>query len=233
MNVTDMNLTEEEIKEVKSNFKLKLIFEKQKKLMEKYDPIEKNNGLILTDKVPVDIHNRFGQQRLKDFAWRITEEISEATEACEKNIDSIIHFQEELIDSLHFMVELCILSDVNPDTLYRQIYMEEPSKSFDALSRLDSTFIHRETNLSISLTRVKRLSYLVIESLGKAMNCLKNKPWKQSNMLTDVVRYKENLSRSFENLIVLLRYSGLNSGGIYAMYCLKNKVNLFRQESKY
>jgi predicted HAD superfamily Cof-like phosphohydrolase len=119
------------------------IFDRQHELMEAYHPIEARNGLLLTDEVPVNLHSAIGQARLKDFAWRITEE------------------------------------------------------------------------------------------LGEAMNCLKNKPWKQTQMETDIAHYQEELADAFHFFIELCILSGIDAIGLYNLYFRKNKVNQFRQRSKY
>jgi len=119
------------------------IFGRQHELMKAYHPIEARNGLLLTDEVPVNLHSAIGQARLKDFAWRITEE------------------------------------------------------------------------------------------LGEAMNCLKNKPWKQTQMETDIAHYQEELADAFHFFIELCILSGIDAIGLYNLYFRKNKVNQFRQRSKY
>lgn len=119
------------------------IFAKQRELMRKYEEIEQKNGLLTTSDVPVNLHDRFGQQRLKDFAWRVTEEI------------------------------------------------------------------------------------------GEAMNCLKNKPWKQTHMQTDEAHYKEELIDALHFFVELLILSGFTPHDVYNFYFKKNEVNKFRQESKY
>ena len=51
--------------------------------MAKYEHIEEANGMLETKDVPVDIDSRKGQARLKNFAWRFTEELAEALEPTE------------------------------------------------------------------------------------------------------------------------------------------------------
>lgn len=110
---------------------LKMIFERQKALMDKYDPIEsKNLGYQIPTGV-LDIDNSQHQQRLKDFAWRITEEIGEAMN-CLKNKPwksshmktDEVHYLEELVDAFHFMVELLIHSGFTAESL-AAMYMDK------------------------------------------------------------------------------------------------------------
>ncbi len=131
MNVNDIELPELE------GDKLELIFKRQTELMEKYHHIEKTNGLLQTENVPVDIHNHLGQARLKDFAWRITEEIGEAMN-CLKNKPwkqtqmetDVTHYIEELVDAFHFFVELCILSGMTADDLFLFYYKKSEVNKF-------------------------------------------------------------------------------------------------------
>ena len=74
VNMTDFNNKEHSLNVTKS------IFNRQKELMAKYEGIEAKNGLLETPDVPVDIDSYKGQARLKNFAWRVTEELTEALE---------------------------------------------------------------------------------------------------------------------------------------------------------
>lgn len=101
---------------------LKAIFEFQRELMKKYEEIERKSGLLQTDEVPVNLDSYAGQARLKDFAWRITEELGEAMNCLKMKpwkqtpqITDQDHYREELIDALHFFIELLILSGFTPE----------------------------------------------------------------------------------------------------------------------
>ena len=109
-----MNVNDAE-KETIVGDQLEAIFARQKELMSKYEEIESKNGLLQTKDIPVNINDAKGQARLKDFAWRITEEIGEAMN-CLKNkpwkqtqIETDeVHYLEEIVDAFHFFIELCI-----------------------------------------------------------------------------------------------------------------------------
>lgn len=115
----------DDVKEIKvKGDKLEAIFIRQKELMNKYHKIEAKSGLMQTDKVPVDIDSPAGQARLKDFAWRITEEIGEAMNCLKQKPwkqthmeTDVVHYLEEIIDAFHFFIELCILSGLTADDL--------------------------------------------------------------------------------------------------------------------
>jgi NTP pyrophosphatase (non-canonical NTP hydrolase) len=122
MNITDVT---DKIPDSFPGDRLGTIFTMQLELMEKYHPIEKKNDLLITEDVPVNLQSYKGQQRLKDFAWRITEELGEAM-SCLKNkpwkatpMDTDVdHYKEEIADAFHFFVELCILSGIGAHELF-------------------------------------------------------------------------------------------------------------------
>lgn len=204
MNINNFDSPDEYPKDM-----LEDIFKKQKELAEKYHPIEAANGFRVGTGLEVGIHDKFGQHRIKDFAWRITEELMEAKEAWDKG--DIDHCQEEVSDALHFMVELCIITGHDADYfMFDDVFLK--AKKLD----------YPEAALS------------VVYFLGLACNCLKNKPWKQTQMLTDVRLFSSYLHEAFGNLMVTAIAAGINTPEeMYDLYFRKNKVNQFRQESKY
>ncbi len=239
MNVNDMVVTAEDLA---VRCKLQEIFNRQKELMKIYDPIEVASGLTQTEDVPVDMHDRMGQARLKDFAWRITEELTECTDALEKHPNDEVHFREEIIDAFHFYIELMILSDMEMEFLYKSFpdeYELGRESFFDLLVDGADFGIRFNPNpptdaeKSVRLDEVSVLCWEVTENMGKAMNCLKNKPWKQAQMLTDVHVYQQHILYGLFSMFRLMLAVGMASDDMYEMYILKNKVNKFRQKSNY
>jgi hypothetical protein len=80
---------------------------------------------------------------------------------------------------------------------------------------------------------VEERAYAVIKELGLAMNCLKNKPWKQTQMETDVPQYRLHLYWAFADWFVFASAIGMESGDVFDIYFKKSKVNEFRQRSQY
>lgn len=199
---------------------LEAIFERQAALMVKYHPIEERNGLLQTHDCPVNIHDSKGQARLKDFAWRITEEITEATEARDV-LDHYEHYLEEMIDALHFMVEQQILAGISPKS-YRP----------DGLKTDLLVYLMDIGNLYV-MGMKPVTEYHIIEKVGLAMNCLKNKPWKQSQMMTDEDKFYGYMKESLLMLLAVLVRAGLTAKEVYGLYFCKNEVNKFRQRSNY
>lgn len=215
-----MNITHAVDEEIKGD-KLVAIFNRQKELMSKYHDIEARSGLMQTEDCPVNLDDKRGQARIKDFSWRITEEVGEALDAL-RNGDRE-HYCEELIDGLHFLTELTILAGVEP--------IELP---FDDVNKSDGDILDTIYN---EVTFVKRndvplLVTCLIEDLGMMCNCLKNKPWKQTSMLTDKEAFKNKLILVWKDYITLLA-TQLDSSEIANIYLKKSQVNKFRQRSNY
>jgi len=110
-----VNINDFEDPQVPKTGLLEAIFEAQHALMGQYIAIEEANGLLQTPECPVDLDSPRGQARLKDFAWRITEELGEALEAKRVHEDIPEHYNEELIDALHFLTEFTLLVGLSPD----------------------------------------------------------------------------------------------------------------------
>lgn len=81
--------------------------------------------------------------------------------------------------------------------------------------------------------RIKDVNARAVEELYEAMNCLKNKPWKQSEVPTDATHFYEELADAVHFLVEMFITSGLTARDLAAMYHKKHAVNKFRQESKY
>jgi len=205
MNINDVERTDKE--EVKDY--LQAIFEKQHALAIKYQPIEARSGLLQTTDFPVDINSPAGQARLKDLAWRTVEELGEATECMEENEE---HFREELIDALHFATELVLSTGLTyGNFISLEEMMEREKVSEDLIGHL----------------------WRFTENLGIAMNCLKNKPWKQTHMETDIPYFTSRIMKMYVSLIDVLHVAGMSAEDVYTYYFKKNQVNQFRQRSMY
>ena len=125
MNINDVS----EVKE--TNDKLSQIFEEQTELMHKYKVIEK------MPEWPLNLHSRDHQKILKDFIYRVIEELCEAGHVLknkpwtQRDLETDVdHYKEELADALHFFVELCILSGIDAKELYSLYYRKKKVNQF-------------------------------------------------------------------------------------------------------
>jgi len=197
---------------------LEEMFDRQKELMIKYHDIEKKNGVgsgaILPDKF--DIDDPRCQYVCKDFAWRITEELAECMDAPR---DHEAHRFEEAADALHFILELLIMNGIGAEDF--PIY-----KTGD--DRLKSLY-----KSSPALPTIQYGFTILIIELGMAMNCLKNKPWKQAQMETDVEKFHGQLMRVLILWASFAEAIGMTYEKAYDYYFKKSEVNKFRQRSQY
>ena len=206
-----MNIIHAEKETTNEEF-LKAIFDRQKELMVKYHDIELRSGLMQTEDCPVDLDDKRGQARIKDFSWRITEELGEALDALNNEPGELgkLHFHEELIDGLHFLTEMTILTGVDTSTWTLKDLIDKSHKK--DLNDLVAEFI---------------------QTLGMMCNCLKNKPWKQSMMKTNKENFYKHLEDVWIYYISILVSQGFTDEDIIDIYFRKSQVNKFRQRSNY
>lgn len=216
MNITDVETGENTIQSLGD------IFSHQEELFCKYKEIE---GMDFPGKI-VNVHTAGGQKWLKDFLWRTTEELSESFEAGIENED-VVHQIEELADALHFFVEFCIIAGVTPDEL-RPVG--------DVVKEMADVL---EKNIIVN---PQDIYWATTYHLGLIGNTLKNKPWKKTQMKTDLAEFKKHTINAYEALIscfVIVHWNNdvedteVITQEIYNFYFKKNAVNQFRQKSNY
>ena len=217
-----MNINHATVEEVTGD-KLQAIFTRQKSLMDKYHDIEMKSGLLQTEDCPVNLDDKRGQARIKDFSWRVTEELGEALDA-KATKD---HYQEELIDGLHFLTELTILAGKD----YHNLLPE--GTALYSKDRLEDLVENAKECISQNGDNLNYWVSKFIENLGMMCNCLKNKPWKQSMMKTDRNAFYGRLAEVWVLYITLLVVSGMDADSIVTTYLKKSQVNQFRQRSNY
>jgi len=213
--------------------RLDAIFKRQRELMDKYHEIEAANGLLLTDKIPVNLHNKLGQARLKDFAWRTTEEIGEAIEARERHCDIPDHCYEELADALHFLTEFTILSGITPEDLMTIINSDRDAVPGDKLDQFWFWKYKWDAGLYHPMEILLLTTGEFVKNMGMACNCFKNKPWKQTQMMTDEKEFYKWVGRVWRSFITICHYAGLDAESLTEYYFGKSEVNKFRQRSNY
>ena len=109
--------------------KLERVFLLQRYLHEKYKPIERGNDLYYPEKFNLDRPK--DQEKLRVMFMRIIQELVEAAECLKSKawkqthvITDQDHFKEELIDALHFYIELCLCVGIEANDLY-EIYTKK------------------------------------------------------------------------------------------------------------
>lgn len=157
-----------------------------------------------------DINTLEDQELFKKLCWQIVEELTEAMEAKDKNEED--HVLEELIDAFNFMLELYQLYGMAPDFAWGHTY------GF----RKDIADENFEENI-----------LELIKTIGLAANCLKNREWRQSQYMVDLVVFEERLWNIRAMFAMLFGSIGVTEDKVRELWSLKYQVNLFRIKSKY
>lgn len=281
----DIRDIKEEPVEVKDSKYLEKIYELQKELLDSYIKIE---GL---PKYPIDVNTKKSQVILKDMIGRVVEELSEGYEShllvrdivesvggniqllSQENYDKMIsHLQnlnEEQADAMHFMVELLIYANIQPEDI--QSWIDKKGSpyniSMDKSDILNNAMIlgYHQGLEDYDKEDIRRVMFLPIESdentmkyipggilynknlisdnrkslwdityaLNIARNCLKNKPWKQSGVMTNELQFQSLLVESLVYMMGYYSTLGLTSESLYYLYFKKNCINKFRIASNY
>jgi len=171
--------------------------------MRKFHQIEANNGLLVLD-VPVDLQSFRGQARIRDYAWRVTEELAEALHA-----ETLGDRLEELADGLHFMTEMLLNAGVfSADMVSLEDMM--------GLTRLPHDFDQSVSGF--------------IQNLGMTMNLLTNRPWKQTPRPLIEPMFHTQLIQLFTHYCQLCETAGHVPSSLWEDYVLKAAENHKRIE---
>lgn len=154
-----------------------------------------------------DINTLEDQELFKKLCWQIVEELTEAREAAEEPDGE--HLAEELIDAFNFMLELCQLYGMTPSFDWKLPKWSQDSEDFagDLLT--------------------------LIGNIGMTANCLKNREWRQSQYLVDLVVFEDRLKGIWTSFVIMFEHLGLSENRVKELWSLKYQVNLFRIKSKY
>jgi hypothetical protein len=183
---------------------LNFIQDKQMEVMFKYEPHEKE----VFNNFDIDVYE--DQEVFKRYAWRVTEEIVEALE----DIEHPQHLKEELTDAFNFLIELYHLYGWRLEQLYP---LEIPKMNLDG---------DKEKSFKIYAMQV-------IKQLGLACNLLKNRPWRQSQYLVDLLVFEQRFKEVWPNFLLFLGVCGMTKEELFDQWSLKYQVNKFRIESMY
>lgn len=155
-----------------------------------------------------DINTLEDQELFKKLCWQIVEELAEAKDAIEEELDDE-HFDEELIDAFNFTLELYQLYGMAPSFDWTLPKGAQDSGDFggDMLT--------------------------LIGNIGMTANCLKNREWRQSQYLVDLVVFEDRLKGIWTSFVIMFEHLGLSENRVKELWSLKYQVNLFRINSNY
>jgi NTP pyrophosphatase (non-canonical NTP hydrolase) len=146
----------------------------------------------------------------KRYAWRVTEEIVEALE----DIEHPKHLKEELTDAFNFLIELYHLYGWRLEQLSP---LEIPKMN-----------LGEDQEIDFEIYAMK-----VIKQLGLTCNLLKNRPWRQSQYLVDLLVFEQRFKEVWPNFLLFLGVCGMTKEELFDQWSLKYQVNKFRIESMY
>lgn len=250
MNINDMK--EADIK-IPSSSVWAAITEAQSELMVKYQEIE---GIPT---LPMPFQSKEGQVWIKDFLWRTHEELAESEEALHDANEAlakgnlslaqqhISHMFEELSDAMHFICEAGLIIGISFDAdLVESCYAKrlEVGDSIDPeyMKVVGSWFLsgfskELSTNemdqVMWGLKFIRDLMHQCSYWLGLVGNTLKNKKWKQTEIVSDLNKFEERLVEAVKHLLYTLVCSGFKPEDVYILYKQKNLVNQWRQKTNY
>jgi dimeric dUTPase (all-alpha-NTP-PPase superfamily) len=153
-------------------------------------------------------------------------------------LDHIISNPQNIRHSAYFRV-----LEEEKDVLGMGLYLQpEPSAYYGG----EGTYVIQEKDLKDEFLRggrflgttgyemkFKCLLWDTVYNLQLARNALKNKPWKQTQMITDRELFKFYLCETFLSFCALFKYLKMTEESIFTIYFKKNRINLFRIKSKY
>lgn len=107
-----------------------MIFEGQRHLMAKYHDLEQRNGApVVSEEAEGNLDNRQVQARLHELYGYLVRELSEAMQELKLKPWKRTEIQtdreafvNEIGDSLHFFVELCITAGISAEMLHRAYF---------------------------------------------------------------------------------------------------------------
>lgn len=157
-----------------------------------------------------DINTLEDQELFKKLCWQIVEELAEAKEAIDEEYDDE-HFDEELTDAFNFMLELYQLYGMAPSFDWTLPDWAQVLEKGDYVGDM----------------------FALIGNIGMTANCLKNREWRQSQHLVDLVVFEDRLKWIWTSFVIMFEHLGLSEDRVKELWSLKYQVNLFRIKSKY
>lgn len=174
-------------------------------------------------------------------------------------IPHLQNFNEEISDAIHFWLELLIFSGYEISHLAKWIDYDKDDSILERWlniasnqvqkqlygKRLPARWVIKDHQLKDEFLRggralsndrkdvMKQLLWDITFHLQIARNTLKNKPWKQTGMMTDVKQYEQSIAEATLALFEFFSFTGFTAESLYVIYYKKNKVNQFRIKSKY
>lgn len=176
-----------------------MIFERQRFIIDRTKEMEQ------LPSPPLALHTMHGQCVIRDFAWRVTEELAESHEAFVKFEDTVLAKHQgliELADAVHYLVELLIFAGI-------------PAAA--CLNKTPKFWTHR----GLSITGAY---WDLVYKMGLAMNSLQNRPWRKSRDRTDEARFRAAILEAWVSLIRCWAVLGCTQEDLFNYYFEKSAI---------
>ena len=85
----------------------------------------------------------------------------------------------------------------------------------------------------IGQDQIRQRFFWAIVEIAEALDCLKNKAWKQTMIETDVEHFREEVADALHFFVEGCILAGITASDLFSLYMRKSEVNKFRQRSKY
>lgn len=192
---------------------IKTIFDKQAELMKSY----------WTKPVKEDIDTLLGSQEIRKFSKYTVEELAEAYQAMMIDWYRGEHAEEEMIDSLHFLIEKLLIANLT----YNKIlgYLGTDSENIRNLIKEKAEDIKNLT--------LESLLRLATYHANIADNRLRNKERKAEQLPTNRDLFYKETAEWFLKYLACFYCLWLNEDKLRELYSKKNQVNHFRIKSNY
>lgn len=90
-----------------------------------------------------------------------------------------------------------------------------------------------DINSYLGQDQIKQRFFSAIVEICEALDCLKNKPHKQTMVETDVVHFGEEVADALHFFVEACILAGITASDLFSLYMRKSEVNKFRQRSNY
>lgn len=195
------------------------IWDAQKIVLERIDPIERANGQRMAGVYPVDLNTREGQARIRYWVNCYCEELAEAYDAFRSGPNHRDKLLEELVDCYKFLINLSLQAGIDypnewhsTEDLY-DIFRRCPPLNYG--TRRGSA----EIQFMFCFGKVHYLCTL-----------LRNQPWRQTEKPLNHDLFKRYLMTSFEVFHGLINLMGFSDSDFFHCFNEKTRVNIDRVE---
>jgi hypothetical protein len=206
---------------------LRLMWDKQKELVDHYTKIES------LPQYPINLDTKDSQNLMKDFVSRVVEELAESYEARLQGFEE--GSLEEVADAFHFILEVMVFTEPNLDKWLslEGVIPGGPNQPLKYLVDGAPNYLYDILRGPIEPHPIINWFWGVTYFLNIARNNLRNKPWKQTQILAQKADFQRNVWKAFVVLVKGVQFYGMTYNDIVEQYLKKNEVNQFRIKSKY